>query len=85
MYKLFAEGLRNEPQKQTEIGPVPESWEVVELSNVCRFQSGGTPSKMNPEFWKGTIPWVSPKDMKRPRLNDVTDHISQEAEEDADA
>lgn len=31
MYKLFTEGTRGEPQKQTEIGPVPESWEVVEL------------------------------------------------------
>ncbi|TVT77438.1 MAG: restriction endonuclease subunit S [Denitromonas halophila] len=79
MHKLFTEGLRNEPQKQTEIGPVPESWEVVPLSDVCRFQSGGTPSKKNPEFWKGTIPWVSPKDMKRPRLDDVADHISKEA------
>ena len=79
MHKLFTEGLRHEPQKPTEIGPIPESWEVVRLSDVCRFQSGGTPSKQNPEFWQGTIPWVSPKDMKRPRLDDVTDHISQEA------
>jgi type I restriction enzyme S subunit len=79
MHKLFTEGLRNEPQKQTEVGPVPESWEVVKLSTVCSFQSGGTPSKQNPGFWEGTIPWVSPKDMKRPRLTDVTDHISQEA------
>jgi type I restriction enzyme S subunit len=79
MQKLFSEGLRGEPQKETEIGLVPESWEVVHLSDVCRFQSGGTPSKKNPDFWQGTIPWVSPKDMKRPRLNDVADHISQEA------
>jgi type I restriction enzyme S subunit len=79
MHKLFTEGLRHEHQKQTEIGPIPESWEVVRLSDVCRFQSGGTPSKQNPEFWQGTIPWVSPKDMKRPRLDYVTDHISQEA------
>ena len=79
MHKLFTEGLRNEPQKQTEIGPVPESWNVVPLSDLCKFQSGGTPSKKNPEFWQGTIPWVSPKDMKRPRLNEVTDHISEEA------
>jgi type I restriction enzyme S subunit len=79
MHKLFTEGIRHEPQKQTDIGPIPESWEVVRLSDVCRFQSGGTPSKQNPEFWQGTIPWVSPKDMKRPRLDDVTDHISQEA------
>lgn len=79
MHKLFTEGLRGEPQKQTEIGPIPESWEMVRLSDVCQFQSGGTPSKKNPEFWKGAIPWVSPKDMKRPRLKDVEDHISQEA------
>lgn len=79
MRKLFSEGLRGEPQKETEIGLVPESWGVVPLSDVCRFQSGGTPSKQNPDFWQGTIPWVSPKDMKRPRLNDVADHISIEA------
>ena len=34
MHKLFTEGLRNEPQKQTAIGPVPESWEVVELETT---------------------------------------------------
>ena len=31
LHKLFTEGLRGEPQKQTEIGPVPESWEVKSL------------------------------------------------------
>lgn len=40
MHKLFTEGLHNEPQKQTEIGPVPESWDVVELGKHCRVQSG---------------------------------------------
>ena len=33
MHKLFTEGTRGEPQKQTEIGPVPESWEVSLLGN----------------------------------------------------
>jgi len=31
MHKLFTEGLRGEPQKQTEIGPMPRSWQVGEL------------------------------------------------------
>jgi type I restriction enzyme S subunit len=79
LHKLFTEGLRGEPQKQTEIGRVPESWEVVPLDNVCEFLSGGTPSKRKPEFWSGSIPWVSPKDMKMSRLNDVTDRISNDA------
>ena len=34
MQKLFTEGLRNEPQKQTEIGPIPESWDVVPLETL---------------------------------------------------
>ena len=40
MHKLFTGGLRNEPQKQTEIGPVPESWEVVNLGDVINLFAG---------------------------------------------
>jgi len=40
MHKLFTEGLRNEPQKQTEIGPVPESWEVRELGEFFEIKHG---------------------------------------------
>jgi type I restriction enzyme, S subunit len=79
LHQLFTQGLRGEPQKQTEIGPVPQSWEVVTIQDVCSLRSGGTPSKQKPEFWNGTIPWVSPKDMKKPRLSDVVDHISEDA------
>ena len=37
MHKIFTEGLRNEPQKQTEIGLVPESWEVKPLIDTVEF------------------------------------------------
>ena len=37
MHKLFTEGLRNEPQKQTEIGLMPKSWEVVPLIETVAF------------------------------------------------
>ena len=40
MQKLFTEGLRGEPQKETEIGLVPESWEVAELGNVINLFAG---------------------------------------------
>ena len=33
LHKLFTEGLRGEPQKQTEIGPVPESWDIRALGD----------------------------------------------------
>ena len=40
MHKLFTEGLRSGPQKQTEIGPVPESWEVVSLGSLIEITHG---------------------------------------------
>ena len=40
MHKLFTEGLRNEPQKQTEIGRVPESWELLSIGELFETQLG---------------------------------------------
>lgn len=40
MHKLFTEGTRGEPQKQTEIGPVPESWEETTLGELCGKPNG---------------------------------------------
>jgi type I restriction enzyme S subunit len=31
LHQLFTHGLRGEPQKQTDLGPVPTSWEVVRI------------------------------------------------------
>lgn len=35
MQTLFTRGLRGEAQKETEIGPVPESWETSSLGVLC--------------------------------------------------
>jgi type I restriction enzyme S subunit len=50
MQKLFTEGIgwlsgAETSQKQTEIGPIPENWEVVRLGEVCIFQGGSQPPK----------------------------------------
>lgn len=37
MHKLFTEGLRGEKQKESEIGLVPESWEVIKLQDACQL------------------------------------------------
>jgi type I restriction enzyme S subunit len=42
---------RHEPQKQTEIGPVPESWEVVEIGDLGKCVTGSTPKTSVPSFY----------------------------------
>lgn len=58
--ELFARGLRGEPQKETEIGPVPDSWNVVRLGSLGRIGNGSTPKKSVQEYWHGgTFPWLT--------------------------
>ncbi|MBL9193790.1 MAG: restriction endonuclease subunit S [Opitutaceae bacterium] len=60
--------------------PIPDSWTTIRLSEVGTWRGGGTPSKANPAFWtNGTIPWVSPKDMKQARLSTAQDLITESA------
>ena len=77
-----AVGLNPHPKlKPTGIewlGEVPEHWEVKPLGRLVHFAGGATPDKGKPEYWDGDIPWVSPKDMKRMRIDDVPDHVSME-------
>jgi type I restriction enzyme S subunit len=58
---------------------------VVPLKSLCQIKHGGTPSKANPEFWKGEIPWISPKDMKSSFLCDANDHVSADAIDNSSA
>ncbi|MYD31375.1 MAG: hypothetical protein F4201_02310 [Nitrospira sp. SB0677_bin_15] len=39
MHKLFTEGIRGEPQKQTEIGLMPENWETPTVEAVCTIKA----------------------------------------------
>lgn len=45
MKELFTRGLHGEAQKETEIGPVPESWEVIELGAVREWLQYGTSTR----------------------------------------
>ena len=49
MRTLFTSGLRGEPQKETEIGPVPESWTPTPCEAIFRLTSGKTrPNDLEP-------------------------------------
>ncbi|MBW4641912.1 MAG: restriction endonuclease subunit S [Goleter apudmare HA4340-LM2] len=56
-------------------------WIKTTLSSCVKLQSGGTPSKNNPDYWGGDIPWVSSKDFKSIRIYDTEDHITDLAVE----
>jgi type I restriction enzyme S subunit len=59
---------------------LPENWEWTRLGALFdSIISGGTPSKQNPRFWDGDIPWASVKDLgKTKHLDETQDYITEE-------
>jgi type I restriction enzyme S subunit len=53
----------------SELGEIPEGWEVKSLSSVIKLTGGGTPKRSEQVFWNGDIPWFSIKDI--PGASDV--------------
>jgi type I restriction enzyme, S subunit len=56
LHKLFTEGLRGEPQKQTEIGPVPESWELAPCEKLCDMITVGVVVKPASHYVSKGVP-----------------------------
>ena len=73
---LFTHGTRNEPRKQTELGEIPESWQVVELEAIAEIQSGGTPSRTRQDYYDGNIAWVKTLDLNEGIVNATEEKIT---------
>jgi type I restriction enzyme, S subunit len=54
-------------------------WTYRKLRHCGAIVGGMTPSMSRPSFWGGCIPWVTPKDMKRPELSDSLDRVTDDA------
>jgi type I restriction enzyme S subunit len=79
LHQLFTKGLRVEPQKQTEIGPVPESWEVRTIGEIAKTRTGGTPARDNIKYWEnGTIPWVKTGEINFGVINSTNEKITDD-------
>ena len=62
----------------------PKHWDNKTVDEIClNICGGGTPSKSKPEYFLGTIPWVTPKDMKSLEIKDTIDHITEIAIKDS--
>ena len=53
----------------SELGEIPEGWEVKALGDAVEIMSGGTPKTSAPDYWDGGIPWYTAKDA--PSLSDI--------------
>lgn len=51
----------------------------VKISEVCEFISGGTPSRSIPDYFRGSIPWITSADLTDDVVTKARDYITEEA------
>jgi restriction endonuclease S subunit len=80
MQELFTRGLRGAVSKETEIGSVPESWDVIPLGSLGRVGNGSTPKRSIPEYWAGgTYPWLTSAKVYDREINSADQFVSERA------
>lgn len=66
--------------KDTEIGKIPEEWEIGYFGDVlCTFSAGATPYRGIPDYYNGKINWISSGELNYNVIYDTIEHISEEA------
>lgn len=76
---LMTRGIGHARFKKTEIGEIPEAWDVASLKDLGVWASGTTPSKSEKSYWGGSVPWITPKDMKVSIIRSSQDRITHKA------
>jgi type I restriction enzyme, S subunit len=61
------------------LGDIPKHWVTRRIRFLANFIGGSTPATKEAAFWEGgSVPWVSPKDMKTRLISDTEDHLTGE-------
>lgn len=74
--------------KESPLGWIPKEWDTVLLDGISTRGSGHTPNKNHPEYWNGTIKWVSLADswrLDRVHISDTEHKITQAGIENSSA
>ena len=56
---------------------IPENWTWVRVGDMGSWASGATPSRTNPDFYGGNIPWLKTGDLNDGYIDDVPEYITE--------
>lgn len=71
--------------KKTAVGEIPVDWTVTTIGNLCTTFSGGTPSRSNPAYFSGSVPWIKSGELNQGDIHQTEENISELALADSSA
>lgn len=61
----------------TELGEIPEGWEVKNVIDLYDTSAGGTPSRKKDEYFDGNIPWLKTKELNDSFIQETEETITK--------
>lgn len=62
--------------KWTELGVIPEEWEVKQISEFTSIVTGGTPNTLHAEYWGGDILWMNSGELNYKFIYNVVGRVT---------
>jgi Restriction endonuclease S subunits len=81
MQQLLTKGIGHTKFKQTEIGEIPEEWEVKRIDDIAKVIRGASPRpKGDPRYYGGNVPRLMVADVTRDYkyVTPTTDFLTEE-------
>ena len=72
------EPFKDKPFHETELGMIPEGWEVTTIGEQFKTLLGGTPSRNREEYWNGNIAWINSGEINKFRILNASEYITEE-------
>lgn len=64
---------------------LPSSWQWCRVGQIADVRLGGTPSRQEPSYWNGSIPWVSSGEVANCRIISTVEQITKKGLENSNA
>lgn len=66
--------------KETEIGTLPDDWDVKQIKDIANTFSGSTPNRMTEYYWiNGNIPWLKSGELNNCLIDKAEEFITERA------
>ena len=79
MQRLLTQGIGHTEFKDTPLGKIPKTWNIMKIKDVADTYSGGTPSRSITEYYMGKIPWIKSGEINKEEILDTEEKITEEA------
>lgn len=80
IWALEAEMATQTSYKASKLDMIPQDWDVVEFGELVEsFSSGATPSRSQPQFFKGNNLWITSGELNYCVITDTIERISDSA------